>query len=305
MEASRSTASGKFTPSVCITKSKMLPFLPEEKSNQAAFWSFTKKDGVFSLLNGESPFHSRPAFFSCTRRPTTSETGRRARRSSRNEAGNRMVIWGLSSQFYPISRRDWGRPAGTGLSRIFTGRSGDCLKPPTCRTGIGQIAASGRRAMKFRILASLGLLFLATPAFAQASKDLVGSWTLVSSTVQQGANTLQPFGADPKGALIFGADGRYVAMIARAGLPKFAGDNRLTGTPEEYKAIVNGAIAHFGSYVADETGHHVPHRHLDLSELGRHRAEARVQARGRHVELHGRRRLGRRRRRDAGVERAK
>ena len=80
--------------------------------------------------------------------------------------------------------------------------------------------------MKFRILASLGLLFLATPAFAQASKDLVGSWTLVSSTVQQGANTLQPFGADPKGALIFGADGRYVAMIARAGLPKFAGDNR-------------------------------------------------------------------------------
>jgi hypothetical protein len=107
--------------------------------------------------------------------------------------------------------------------------------------------------MKFRILASLGLLFLATPAFAQASKDLVGSWTLVSSTVQQGANTLQPFGADPKGALIFGADGRYLAMIARAGLPKFAGDNRMTGTPEEYKAIVNGAIAHFGSYAADET----------------------------------------------------
>ena len=61
--------------------------------------------------------------------------------------------------------------------------------------------------MKFPILASLGLLFLPTPAFAQASKDLVGSWTLVSSTVQQGANTLQPFGTDPKGALIFGADG--------------------------------------------------------------------------------------------------
>ena len=78
--------------------------------------------------------------------------------------------------------------------------------------------------MKFRILVSLGLLFPATLAFAQA-QDLVGSWTLVSSTVQQGSNTLQPFGADPKGTLIFGADGRYVAMIARAGLPKFAGDN--------------------------------------------------------------------------------
>lgn len=41
-------------------------------------------------------------------------------------------------------------------------------------------------------------------------------------------------------------------MIARTGLPKFAGDNRMAGTPEEYKAIVNGAIAHFGSYVVDE-----------------------------------------------------
>src|SRR5262249_6322375 len=94
--ARRSTASGNDTPSVCITKSKMLPFLPDEKSNQAAFWSFTKKDGVFSLLNGERPVHSRPAFFSATRRPTTSETGRRERKSSRNEAGKRMVIRGLS-----------------------------------------------------------------------------------------------------------------------------------------------------------------------------------------------------------------
>jgi hypothetical protein len=107
--------------------------------------------------------------------------------------------------------------------------------------------------MKFRILAAITLLLLATPACAQGVKDLVGSWSLVSSTVQQGANTFQPFGADPKGSLIFGADGRYVAMIARAGLPKFAGDNRMAGTAEEYKAIVNGAIAHFGSYAADET----------------------------------------------------
>ena len=44
-----------------MTKSKMLPFLPEEKSNQACFWSFTKKDGVFSLLNGDRPLNSRPA----------------------------------------------------------------------------------------------------------------------------------------------------------------------------------------------------------------------------------------------------
>ena len=106
---------------------------------------------------------------------------------------------------------------------------------------------------RFRLLAAATLLFLAAPgAFAESAKDLIGAWTLVSSTIQQGANAIQPFGADPKGSLIFEANGRYVAMIARAGLPKFANDNRMAGTPEEYKAIVNGTIAHFGSYVADD-----------------------------------------------------
>ncbi len=49
------------------------------------------KEGVFSLLNGDSPFHSRPARFSGTRRDTTWETGNRARISSKNESENFMV----------------------------------------------------------------------------------------------------------------------------------------------------------------------------------------------------------------------
>ena len=85
--ASRSTASGNDKPSVSIRKSKMLPFLPEEKSNHACFWSLTKNEAVFSLLNGDRPFHSRPDRFSCTREPTTSETGSRAFKSSMKLCG--------------------------------------------------------------------------------------------------------------------------------------------------------------------------------------------------------------------------
>src|SRR5215813_9453801 len=70
----------------------MLPFLPEEKSNQACFWSFTKKDGVFSLLKGDRPLNSRPARASFTRLPTTSETGSRAFSSSRNCGVKRMGL---------------------------------------------------------------------------------------------------------------------------------------------------------------------------------------------------------------------
>jgi Lipocalin-like domain len=104
----------------------------------------------------------------------------------------------------------------------------------------------------FRIAAAVASLVLAAPsAFAQ-SNSLTGSWTLVSSVVEQGGNRIEPFGPNPKGALIFDANGRYAAMIMRPGLPKLASDNRTTATPEEAKAIVAGSIAHFGSYVVSD-----------------------------------------------------
>jgi hypothetical protein len=105
---------------------------------------------------------------------------------------------------------------------------------------------------RFRTVAAIALLSLAaSPAFAQ-SKDLIGSWTLVSSVIEQGGSKIEPFGPNPKGALIFDANGRYLAMIARPGLPKVASENRTAATPEETKAIVAGSIAHFGSYVINE-----------------------------------------------------
>ena len=59
------------------------------------------KDGVFSLLKGDSPFHSRPARFKVTRRETTWLTGSRARISSRNKSGNFMLGVGAASPLKP------------------------------------------------------------------------------------------------------------------------------------------------------------------------------------------------------------
>src|SRR4029453_751679 len=98
----RSTASGKESPSVIIKKSKIVPFLCDEKSNQAIFWSLTKNEGVFSWLNGDSPFHSRPALRNLTRRPTASETGSRARSSSRNWGEKRMQPGSSDSRQTPV-----------------------------------------------------------------------------------------------------------------------------------------------------------------------------------------------------------
>lgn len=52
--------------------------------------------------------------------------------------------------------------------------------------------------------------------------------------------------------VIFGADGRYVQVNVSSSLPKFASGNRMTGTPDENKAVVQGSIAYFGTWTVDE-----------------------------------------------------
>jgi hypothetical protein len=115
--------------------------------------------------------------------------------------------------------------------------------------------------MNRRILAlsTMALLCLgvALPgaAAAQTAKDLVGTWVMVSAdTARADGSRVPTFGANPKGILNFTSDGRFIYLFSNADLPKFASNNRATGTPEENKAVVQGSIATFGTYsVADKT----------------------------------------------------
>jgi hypothetical protein len=45
-------------------------------------------------------------------------------------------------------------------------------------------------------------------AHAQTAKDLVGAWIAVSNVAEQGGVKSEPYGANPRGMLIFEADGR-------------------------------------------------------------------------------------------------
>jgi len=47
-------------------------------------------------------------------------------------------------------------------------------------------------------------------------------------------------------------------------LPQFASGNRLSGTPEENQAVVQGSLAYFGTYRLDEESHKI-HLHYDGS----------------------------------------
>ncbi len=79
-------------------------------------------------------------------------------------------------------------------------------------------------------------------------QQIVGTWTLVSAL----NNNVEAFGPNPLGVAMFDNNGHFVLMEMRRDLPKFASNNRNTGTPEENKAIVQGSIAQFGTYSISE-----------------------------------------------------
>ena len=80
--------------------------------------------------------------------------------------------------------------------------------------------------------------------FAQQGlkEQIVGTWTPVSQYVDQDGKRIEPFGSNPKGIVVYDGKGRFVLVLQRASLPRFVSSNRMTGSAEENKAIVQGAL---------------------------------------------------------------
>lgn len=82
---------------------------------------------------------------------------------------------------------------------------------------------------------------------------LVGTWAVTeAATHEANGTTSYPYGKSPKGILIFTKDGHFAQIMSTGDIPKFASNNRVTGTPEEYKAVVQKSLAFFGTYTVDE-----------------------------------------------------
>jgi hypothetical protein len=100
------------------------------------------------------------------------------------------------------------------------------------------------------ICISVGLIALAiSSAFAQSSKELVGTYTFAHEVRDVGG---QQTTIEAKGILIFDAAGHYTLTIIAPNVPKVSSNNRMTATPEEAKAIVAATTAHFGTYSVSE-----------------------------------------------------
>src|SRR5262245_52980944 len=75
-------------------------------------------------------------------------------------------------------------------------------------------------------------------SFCSVEDKFVGTWTLVSWTVEQadGEVTESPLGSNPVGSLMYQPGGRMSVALMRADRPRFASNNLVDATPEEIKA---------------------------------------------------------------------
>jgi hypothetical protein len=124
-------------------------------------------------------------------------------------------------------------------------------------------------------LTTMALLFLgvALPSGDAVGQEktlkeqLVGTWTYVSvDTVNSDGSRVPMYGPNPQGLASFDNNGRYILLTARSGQPKFASNNRMEGTPEEYKTVVQGMIAHFGRFSVNEADKTITF-HIEISSF--------------------------------------
>lgn len=110
---------------------------------------------------------------------------------------------------------------------------------------------------KYGICAMVLLLSSAGAAIGQQSsiKELLpGAWSFVSAVAENPDGTkTEPFGAGPKGIIIFTADGHFALFQSHADVPKIAANDRAKTTPEEALGVVRTAIAYYGAYSISET----------------------------------------------------
>jgi hypothetical protein len=105
-------------------------------------------------------------------------------------------------------------------------------------------------------IATLGFALLPGSAMSKQKSlkaQLVGTWAFASS-VDKNKDGIKSdrWGPNAKGSLMLNANGRYSFIISRAGIPKFAATSVSQGTAAENKTVVQGMIAHFGTWSVDE-----------------------------------------------------
>ena len=96
--------------------------------------------------------------------------------------------------------------------------------------------------------------YAGTAGAPTTANRVAAAWRLDSARADTPSGTVQPFGPEPGGYLIFADSGYFTDVLHRPGLPALASGDRLEGTDEENKRTVRETLVVFGTYTVDHAG---------------------------------------------------
>ena len=110
---------------------------------------------------------------------------------------------------------------------------------------------------------------------SSAQAQFVGTWELVSIESRGSDGEWAPnqgrLAPNPIGMIIYDAAGHMAVQIMNPDRPTFSSDDLSERTVEEFRGIIAGYVAYFGTYDIDERGGFVVHHrqgHLRPNQVG-------------------------------------
>jgi hypothetical protein len=117
---------------------------------------------------------------------------------------------------------------------------------------------TAQRRLALTMLVGAMLAGVAGTALAQQKgktlkRQIVGTWTFVSALdVKADGTKSNRWGSDPKGIFMFDGNGNFAQFVTRSDLPRFGAKRMDQVTAEEYRAVMTGLVASFGTYTVNE-----------------------------------------------------
>ncbi|MCD9116659.1 MULTISPECIES: lipocalin-like domain-containing protein [Pseudomonas] len=91
-------------------------------------------------------------------------------------------------------------------------------------------------------------------AFAGEQNSLIGTWRMISATVEHQGSSSDAYGPNPHGWLVFTPELTFVEVLTDPRVPPFRSNVRGEGTDEENRAAMLGSIGFFGRYTVNQNG---------------------------------------------------
>lgn len=95
---------------------------------------------------------------------------------------------------------------------------------------------------------------LCNASFADTTNRYVGTWRMVSATVERQSVESDAYGPNPHGWLVFTEELTFIEVLTDPRVATFESNVRGEGTDEENRAAMSGSIGFFGRYTLDADG---------------------------------------------------